>query len=936
MKISINQFLGVVLALGPLPLAAQSYTGYVDPGDCNAVNGWAWDSTRPNTPLSVDLYDSAASNLPVATVQANLYRADLYAAGIGNGYHGFSFTIPPYLKDGHQHNFLGAISGTQIYLNQEDQLTCSPGSTGYVYYYNDPLTSINPSNWIQNGSVTATSTGLTVPSSNEGSLISSVAVPDGTSDYEVKTTLAIPANGGTYVSYLRASNNAQTGAGTTESFYALAMTPAVSSSGCSLTLTVYKAMGGSVTQVLSFGVPCYNGISVRFAIRGVTLTVSTDRELWWAFADSSIAAGKPGVGALGTPAGDSISAVSIGPADRIAPQAPATSTFSSSILPNRFDFKFAGVPDDSNGTGIGYYAIQRNDGWTGASHTPEFTDETVVPSTTYTYTVYASDFHYNLSPFVSFTVTTPASGVEIRRTGLRPTGTYWDGSGEQIDVLSGNLNFTLPLLKAQGRGGWSVPFSLNYNSQNWRQDAGGTWNLGNDVGYGYGWKLLAGSLTPFYISLLGVDHYLYTDSTGAEYRLTQNTGGVWSSSESIYVWYDSNANILHFRDGSFWIMGCTSSGSEPDAGTMYPTTMEDSNGNQILVSYFAGANQPFSNSSARIQTIKDVRGPNYFGSPSTYSFIYTTDVIPHLTSIQNWIGTSEGYQFAFSPTQSLTSPFSSTTFGTMTNLSSVTVMGVNLLYNLAYDSSGEMTQSTFPYGGYLKWAYGSVTYSSGFTQREVQTRTMSKDGTVGSELAYPFTHESPTTSHPTHQFTKLTDPGGIGQKYWALANSGSNIGLATQYQGQQLPGPLTLVQNDFTWIPDANGNFYVGTTLNTYNPGSTQVVSQTNQTVDVYGNVTQVKKFNFGNLTTPARTYNYSYLNSSNYTSRYIYNRLVSATVTDGTNTVTLASNTYDVSAFSTMSGSPQEWDTAYAGQTYRGNVVSVRGTPLDRDRGHC
>ena len=84
-------------------------------------------------------------------------------------------------------------------------------------------------------------------------------------------------------------------------------------------------------------------------------------------------------------------------------------------------------------------------------------------------------------------------------------------------------------------------------------------------------------------------------------------------------------------------------------------------------------------------------------------------------------------------------------------------------------------------------------------------------------------------------------------------------------------GPTTLVQNDFTWTQDANGNFYIGSTQNTYNPGSSQAVSQTNQTVDVYGNVTQVQKFNFGNLTTPLRTYNYSYLNSSNYTSLYIY-----------------------------------------------------------------
>jgi hypothetical protein len=29
------------------------------------------------------------------------------------------------------------------------------------------------------------------------------------------------------------------------------------------------------------------------------------------------------------------------------------------------------------------------------------------------------------------------------RTGVTSTGSYWGGAGEQIDLLSGNLNFTL-------------------------------------------------------------------------------------------------------------------------------------------------------------------------------------------------------------------------------------------------------------------------------------------------------------------------------------------------------------------------------------------------------------------------------------------------------------------------------------------------------------
>ncbi len=66
-------------------------------------------------------------------------------------------------------------------------------------------------------------------------------------------------------------------------------------------------------------------------------------------------------------------------------------------------------------------------------------------------------------------------------------------------------------------------------------------------------------------------------------------------------------------------MGCTSGGAEADAGTMYPTTIEDVNGNTVTVNYLAGAGlaSTNTNTSARISTIVDVRG-GYAGD--TYYF----------------------------------------------------------------------------------------------------------------------------------------------------------------------------------------------------------------------------------------------------------------------------------------------------------------------------
>ena len=136
-----------------------------------------------------------------------------------------------------------------------------------------------------------------------------------------------------------------------------------------------------------------------------------------------------------------------------------------------------------------------------------------------------------------------------------------------------------------------------------------------------------------------------------------------------------------------------------------------------------------------------------------------------------------------------------------------------------------------------------------------------------------------------HSYTILDDPGGVGEKYWAFSTSGTYEGLVTQYQGRQLPGPVTKTQNDFTWAQDAVSNSYISNTLTTADPGQTyQAQKQTSQIVDIYGNVTQVKNFDWGNLTSPVKTYNYTYLGgtgSHTYLTDYIRNRLSTAMVSD-------------------------------------------------------
>ena len=132
----------------------------------------------------------------------------------------------------------------------------------------------------------------------------------------------------------------------------------------------------------------------------------------------------------------------------------------------------------------------------------------------------------------TYTVSGPPAGTH--RTGVKSTGSYWGAAGEQIDLLSGNLSYSIPLIQARGRGGPGMNFTLSYNSQIWQQSGGTTSLLGRDLGFGLGWTLQAGSLLQVLNS-----YYIFTDSTGAQYKLDQNSNGVWTSRDGVYLAYDS-------------------------------------------------------------------------------------------------------------------------------------------------------------------------------------------------------------------------------------------------------------------------------------------------------------------------------------------------------------------------------------------------------------
>jgi hypothetical protein len=529
----------------------------------------------------------------------------------------------------------------------------------------------------------------------------------------------------------------------------------------------------------------------------------------------------------------------------------------------------------------------------------------------------------------------PDTVGDPRRIGVHSTGSYWGAAGEQIDLLSGNLNVTVPLLTAKSRGGWGVTFALSYNSQLWREDSTGTSIEVPDVGYGLGWRLQAGSLLPVKTgSPPTLDHFVYSDATGAQYRLDQNNNNVWTSREGVYVSYDATATRLYWPDGTFWVMGSQSSAGEPDAGTLYPTLMQDTNGNQITIEYVGGAGSASANTSGRIWLLTDPRGAwsVLCGCAVTYTFNYNSDSPPHLTSISSSVGDNGAHTLTYLSSQPLTSPLPpNQTFDTTTLLQSVSTFDQveSFEYGTGY---GEMTRMVGPFGGDLRWQYRTYTYGSGASYREVQSRQMTP-----SSGASQFTWNVNFDNNPTlHASTSIADVGAGTTKAWTLGGTAGPLGgLVTAYEERGTSG-TALLHKDYTWTQDASGNAYLASVLTTLDPGTSSAAqTKSDQTLDAYGNILVSHVYDYGNLSSPTWTYNYSYLTDSNYVSRYIRNRVSLVTVQKGSGSqVYLQQNNYDSANLGHSAGCTGAGLTDRQGLTLHDSSYSTsfgyRGNPTE------
>jgi hypothetical protein len=76
---------------------------------CDQMSGFVWDASKPNEPLSVDIYVDDAY---VGRVVANEYSDELKQRGYGNGNHHFTFKFPEYTHLSHAHTVDAKVVGS--------------------------------------------------------------------------------------------------------------------------------------------------------------------------------------------------------------------------------------------------------------------------------------------------------------------------------------------------------------------------------------------------------------------------------------------------------------------------------------------------------------------------------------------------------------------------------------------------------------------------------------------------------------------------------------------------------------------------------------------------------------------------------------------------------------------------------------------------------
>jgi RHS repeat-associated protein len=488
---------------------------------------------------------------------------------------------------------------------------------------------------------------------------------------------------------------------------------------------------------------------------------------------------------------------------------------------------------------------------------------------------------------------------------------------------SGNFQMAAPVLGLPGRG-IDISLGLAYNSRLWNK-AGSQISFDNDRGWpAPGWSLgfgkllgmgvynggmivdadgtrhgYSGEVTPYNWGTTFVGHT--TDGTFIDYSYTSGTGGgiVFAQAKL------PNGTVINY--------------GAPGPGAVYPTSIEDPNGNYITITYV-------NNSGPRIQTIVDtlnrpinfyydandlltaITGPglnnsvrtlvrlHYRQLPLNYSFSGLTPVVresnPWVIDAIYYPGTNTGYWFGDSDSYS--------TYGMLAKVSerrNMTLSSSSLNEQGTITSAGDITREEV-------YSYPLTTSDpggSGLTDAPTYsslTESWTRDG-VNTDQAVTNYSSQPNANPRT---VTITLPNGTKSVQYSNNAPGSFLdGLV--FQDQTLDsGNNVLQSSSVSWAQGA------------YDSPRPTRVEATNERLQmtatefsygsVYNQVTEVRNYDYGG-TTLLRATRTQYQNSANYTNRHIFNLplVVEVFASDGVTRVSRTDYQYDGQTLTNTTG---------------------------------
>lgn len=211
----------------------------------------------------------------------------------------------------------------------------------YQPYFTDPLDTLNGSAWISNGGASPAAGAY----SNDGSLISRLAIPDGSNEGEVSLNLFFTGPAQSAVIYLRATDHAQLQPTPTGWFHAVEARVLTSNDQfCIAEVRLLRAENGVLTQLFSRVMTCAWQSNLRAVIKNNLFSASLNG----VFAGHSTTAANwpanthPGLSSYGALVTD----VALGPLDRTPPAPIGAAAVGATPFPNRIELQWKPPADD--------------------------------------------------------------------------------------------------------------------------------------------------------------------------------------------------------------------------------------------------------------------------------------------------------------------------------------------------------------------------------------------------------------------------------------------------------------------------------------------------------------------------------------------------------------------------------------------------------------